>query len=67
MISECPCRYCDERNAECHSVCRKYRTWFRKNEKIRREVFVKLHANRLAESDAIDRNIKSKKRRGKIK
>lgn len=23
----CPCRDCDERNAECHSKCSLYREW----------------------------------------
>ena len=36
----CPCRDCTERNAECHSVCEKYKIWRteldKKNEGVRK-------------------------------
>ena len=36
-IPECPCRHCSERNATCHSTCKKYLNW----SKIQREITYK--------------------------
>ena len=67
MIEECPCRYCENRTPECHGKCKRYRIWFRKSENLRRHIYRKLSAERMAVEDATIRSIKHGKRRGKIK
>ena len=37
MIRVCPCKDCDKRNADCHSICRAYKEWSKENEKMRDE------------------------------
>lgn len=35
IIDECPCIFCDLRDAECHGRCSAYSNWQKENEKLR--------------------------------
>lgn len=56
---ECPCRYCIERNINCHSNCDKYKEWFEWNNNLRDS----LHKQKYYES--LGRHQKPKRRYGK--
>lgn len=40
-MSECPCRYCNARHANCHGECKKYLEWNDAREAYRNELFKK--------------------------
>lgn len=34
-----PCRNCEERSAECHSTCERYKEWSAEERKVKNEIY----------------------------
>ena len=66
-MSECPCRWCNERNSDCHSVCDKYKNWAAENEVLRHKRNINAKHSSSYIEDRVEQCIKYKKRRGIIK
>lgn len=36
----CPCKCCEERNIECHSICKRYNEWCKNGIEIEKPPFI---------------------------
>lgn len=61
-MMECPCRYCKDRNVNCHAICKKYKQWSKENERLRKIIHKRLNSERLHEEDLINKRLRRKRK-----